>query len=113
MDQYRKSGPVDPPTSSPAADNELRVTMSKSINQLVEQGLKKLDSYNSVVIVSKGKAINRGITVVEIIKRRKDGKLHQYNQMGIVTASEQWSPVNEDDLDRQVYPSLSSPTCCH
>ncbi|KAI8061425.1 hypothetical protein BC940DRAFT_336944 [Gongronella butleri] len=114
MEHYRKAEqPADPAAAPPAADNEVRITMAKSVTQLVDQGLKKLETHGSVVIVSKGKAINRGITVVEIIKRRKDGKLHQYNQMGIVTTSEQWTPAKDDELDTIVVDTKLPITVIH
>jgi DNA-binding protein len=53
----------------------------------------------SIVVAAKGKSINKAITVVEIIKRRLAGTLHQYNQVGKVTSTEQWDPVKDSELD--------------
>lgn len=54
-----------------------------------------------MVIVGKGKAINKAVTVVEIAKRRLDGKVKQETDIYSVEATDVWDPV-EEDLDRYV-----------
>lgn len=41
--------------------------------------------------------------MVEIIKRKMEGSLHQYTQLGSVTTTEQWDPVEGKDMDRYVH----------
>ncbi|ORZ06006.1 hypothetical protein BCR42DRAFT_174635 [Absidia repens] len=80
MEEYRKNGSSSTPNATesqsqmPPADNE--------------------------ILVAKGKTINKAITTVEIIKRRLNGTLHQYNQIGKVTLTEQWTPINDNELDK-------------
>lgn len=44
--------------------------------------------------------VNKAVTVVEIIKRRMEGSLHQYTQLGSVTSTEEWDPIKGKDMDR-------------
>lgn len=46
--------------------------------------------------------------MVEIIKRKMGGSLHQYTQLGSVTTTEQWDPVEGKDMDRYVHDGLHS-----
>lgn len=51
-------------------------------------------------MVGKGMTVNKAVTVVEIIKRRMQGSLHQYTQLGSVTSTEKWDPIKGKDMDR-------------
>ncbi|KAI8092677.1 uncharacterized protein BX664DRAFT_347947 [Halteromyces radiatus] len=104
MEEYRKEPGSsttnnDDSNQPPAADNEIRVSNSSSIKSKVGMGLDKLKTYPNIVVVGKGNTINKAITIVEIIKRRMDGTLHQYNQIGTVTSTEQWAPIKDNELD--------------
>lgn len=43
--------------------------------------------------------MNKTVTIVEMIKRKMQGTLHQYTQIGSVSVVEQWDPVQDKDLD--------------
>lgn len=43
--------------------------------------------------------MNKTVTIVEIVKKRMQGTLHQYTQIGSVSVVEQWDPVKDKDLD--------------
>ncbi|CAG8559299.1 177_t:CDS:2 [Funneliformis caledonium] len=53
-------------------------------NNEFQQDEKSRETDENVIVVfsGKGPAINKAITVVEIIKRKLDGSLHQYTQIG-------------------------------
>lgn len=44
--------------------------------------------------------MQKAVTVVEIVKRRLEGTLHQYTQLGSVSTNEHWDPVKGKELDR-------------
>jgi hypothetical protein len=52
------------------------------------------------VVVGSGKAVSKTVSVAEILKRRMDGALHQYTQIGISTATEKWDPVEGKEFDQ-------------
>nr|CAG8490538.1 8543_t:CDS:2 [Entrophospora candida] len=47
-----------------------------------QKDMKSISSVIVVIFTAKGSAINKAITVVEIIKREMNGLLHQYTQIG-------------------------------
>ena len=57
---------------------------------------------SDIVIVGQGNTINKAVTVVEIIKRKMEGSLHQYTQLGSVSSKDQWDPVEGKNMDRYV-----------
>ncbi|KAI8335495.1 hypothetical protein BC941DRAFT_430489 [Chlamydoabsidia padenii] len=103
MEDYKKansSTTVEATDSNkPPADNEIRVTTSMTIKRLIEIGLDKLKEHSSIVVTAQGTSINKAITVVETIKRKLGGILHQYTQIGKVTSTEQWDPAKDNELD--------------
>ncbi|KAF7724252.1 hypothetical protein EC973_001208 [Apophysomyces ossiformis] len=104
LEDYRRTAKssVDNETDvTEPADNEIRMTQGGKITKYVDMGLNMLQEQkkNSIVIVGKGITVNKAVTVVEIIKRRMEGTLHQYTQLGSVTTVEQWEPVKEKQLD--------------
>ncbi|KAG1441496.1 hypothetical protein G6F56_011454 [Rhizopus delemar] len=52
-----------------------------------------------IILVGKGQCVNKAVTVVEMIKRKMQGTLHQYTQLGNVTVTERWDPLEEKELD--------------
>lgn len=44
--------------------------------------------------------MNKTVTVVEMIKRKMQGTLHQYTQLGSVSVTEQWDSKEDKELDR-------------
>ena len=57
---------------------------------------------SDIVIVGKGASINKAVTVVEIIKRKMEGSLYQYTQLGSVSSTDQWDPLEGKSMDRMV-----------
>ncbi|KAG0170708.1 hypothetical protein DFQ28_001676 [Apophysomyces sp. BC1034] len=104
VEDYRRtaksSTEQDKDVSDPA-DNEIRMTQGGKITKYVDIGLTMLrdQKKTSIVVVGKGITVNKAVTVVEIIKRRMEGTLHQYTQLGSVSTVEQWDPVKEKQLD--------------
>jgi len=84
-------------------DNELRITTQGKIKTYVSQGMGLLQDrkFSSIVLTGQGKAINKTVSVTEIIKRRLDGALHQYTQIGSVKAKDVWEPTQQD-LDKLI-----------
>ncbi|KAI7902959.1 uncharacterized protein BX663DRAFT_551821 [Cokeromyces recurvatus] len=84
----------------PPADNEVRISHSK-IPVYLDACLKLLqeEHKNHIIVVGKGVNVNKAVTVVEMVKRKMQGTLHQYTQIGSVSLVEQWDPVNNKDLD--------------
>ncbi|KAI8646696.1 hypothetical protein BD408DRAFT_428400 [Parasitella parasitica] len=84
----------------PPADNEVRISHSK-IPVYVDTCLKLLqkDSKAYIVVVGKGQFVNKAVTVIEIVKRKMQGTLHQYTQVGSVSVIEQWDAINDEKLD--------------
>ncbi|KAI9013845.1 hypothetical protein CLU79DRAFT_890356 [Phycomyces nitens] len=85
-----------------AADNEIAIGSNGTITSYVDVGLKALqeDKKPSIVIIGKGKTVNKAVSVVEIIKRRMEGRLYQYTQIGSAKSVDTWDAVKEKDLDK-------------
>ncbi|KAG2171407.1 hypothetical protein INT43_009068 [Umbelopsis isabellina] len=84
------------------AENELLISASGKINRYVTVGLELLEKNKTVVIVGSGKAVSKTVSVTEIIKRRMEGALHQYTQIGSSTSTEKWNPVENKEFDQLV-----------
>ncbi|KAG2204692.1 hypothetical protein INT47_011988, partial [Mucor saturninus] len=84
----------------PPADNEVRISYSK-IPTYVDVSIKLLqeDKKPHIILVGQGQNVNKTVTVAEIVKRKMQGTLHQYTQIGSVSVVEQWDPVKDKDLD--------------
>ncbi|KAI8977545.1 hypothetical protein BDF20DRAFT_875428 [Mycotypha africana] len=84
----------------PPADNEVRIKHSK-IPVYVDVCLKLLqeEKKKHIVVVGKGQFVNKAVTVIELVKRKMQGTLHQYTQIGSVSVTEQWDPTEDVELD--------------
>ncbi|KAI7855525.1 DNA/RNA-binding protein alba-like protein [Circinella umbellata] len=104
MEDYRRSEKSEPEKVSPPAKNEIRCSQNGKITRYVDVGLNLLKEQNmsDIVIVGKGASINKAVTVVEIIKRKMKGTLHQYTQLGSVSSTDQWDPLEGKNMDRMV-----------
>ncbi|KAI9484653.1 hypothetical protein BDB00DRAFT_878554 [Zychaea mexicana] len=102
MEDYRRSEKSEQEQVSPPAKNEVRCSQNGKITRYVEVGLNLLQEQkmSDIVVVGKGASITKAVTVVEIIKRRMEGSLHQYTQLGSVSSTDQWDPVEGKDMDR-------------
>ena len=52
-------------------------------------------------MTGKGQNINKTVTVVELVKRKMQGTLHQYTQLGSISVVEQWEATEDKELDRR------------
>jgi len=90
------------PEISDIKENEIRITtqgkmrnyISYATNLLTDQNKK----YNEIVLKAMGRAINKTVTIAEIIKRRIPG-LHQITQIDSTDITDVWEPL-EEGLDR-------------
>ena len=83
-----------------AAENEIRIKHNK-IPAYVDAGMKLLQEQKKdhIILIGKGQFVNKTVTIVEMIKRKMQGTLHQYTQIGSVSVVEQWDATEEKDLD--------------
>lgn len=44
--------------------------------------------------------MSKAVTVIEMVKRKMKGTLHQYTQLGSVSVTEKWDAANDKELDR-------------
>ncbi|KAL1920994.1 uncharacterized protein VTP21DRAFT_11629 [Calcarisporiella thermophila] len=85
----------------PKPANEIHITTQGKVRNYISYGLDLLQEkkHTHLILSGKGKAINKTVTVTEIIKRRMEGTLHQYTQIGSVNATDVWEPL-EQNLDK-------------
>ncbi|CAG8490024.1 10904_t:CDS:2 [Acaulospora morrowiae] len=83
------TAPITTSSIKETKEHSLRITRSGKIRNYVEQGLnafknKISDETSSITLIlsGKGSAITKTVSIVEIIKRKMNGTLHQYNQIG-------------------------------
>ncbi|ORX83543.1 hypothetical protein BCR32DRAFT_291944 [Anaeromyces robustus] len=89
--------------------NELYITNQGKIKNYVNYGLNYLKDHSNeepLIITGKGNAINKAVSVAEIIKRKviEDLKRHdliQENDIEIIKSKDTWTPI-EDKLDKIV-----------
>ncbi|KAI9257113.1 hypothetical protein EDC94DRAFT_615497 [Helicostylum pulchrum] len=101
MEDYKRTSKnVVSENQKAPADNEVRISHSK-IPTYVDVALKLLqeEKKKHIVIVGKGQNVNKTVTVVEMIKRKMQGTLHQYTQIGSASVVEQWDPTTDKELD--------------
>ncbi|KAI8910725.1 hypothetical protein PhCBS80983_g05547 [Powellomyces hirtus] len=100
MEKYRRKVVGDEP-AEPRQPNEIHIATHGKIRDYVRDVLNLLKDrqHEQVVIVGRGKAINKAVTVAEITKRRMDGKVKQEPSIYHVQATDVWEPV-EDGLER-------------
>ncbi|KAG2205875.1 hypothetical protein INT46_006908, partial [Mucor plumbeus] len=100
-DYRRTSKNVDnAEAEKPLADNEVRISHSK-IPIYVGACLNLLQKENKkhIIVVGKGQFVNKAVTVIEMVKRKMQGTLHQYTQLGSVSVMEQWDATSDEKLD--------------
>ncbi|KAJ3158539.1 hypothetical protein HDU86_002764 [Geranomyces michiganensis] len=100
MEKYRRQVVGQEPVV-PRAPNEVHITSHGKIRDYVKKVTNKLKSgtYEKVVIVGRGSAINKAVTVAEIAKRLMDGRCKQEPTIFNLQATDVWEPI-EDGLDR-------------
>ncbi|XP_038973574.1 ribonuclease P protein subunit p25-like protein isoform X1 [Phoenix dactylifera] len=94
MDRYQRV--EKPREETPINENEIRITtqgrmrsyITYATNLLQEKGL------NEIVFKAMGRAINKTVMIVELIKRRIIG-LHQNTAIGSTDITDTWEPLEE------------------
>ncbi|CAO3664770.1 hypothetical protein G6F70_006022 [Rhizopus microsporus] len=96
----RTSKSIEEEPQKPPAENEIKISHNK-ISVYVDIGLKKFqeEQKKHIILVGKGQHVNKTVTVVEMIKRKMQGTLHQYTQLGSVSVTEQWDSKEDKELD--------------
>ncbi|KAI3725507.1 hypothetical protein L1987_65297 [Smallanthus sonchifolius] len=94
MDRYQKV--EKPRAEQPIDENEIRITSQGRTRNYITYAMSLLQDKGSSEIVFKamGRAINKTVTIVELIKRRIVG-LHQITSIGSTDITDTWEPLEE------------------
>ncbi|KAM6543636.1 hypothetical protein CsatB_008083 [Cannabis sativa] len=94
MDRYQRV--EKPKAEKPIDENEIRITSQGRMRNYITYAITLLQEKGSDEIVFKamGRAINKTVTIVELIKRRVVG-LHQNTSIGSTDITDTWEPLEE------------------
>lgn len=94
MDRYQKV--EKPRVETPIDANEIRITSQGRMRSYITYAMTLLQEKESEEIVFKamGRAINKTVTIVELIKRRIVG-LHQVTSITSTDITDTWEPLEE------------------
>jgi len=94
MDRYQRV--EKPRAGTPIDENEIRITSQGRMRSYITYAMSLLEEKGSSEIVFKamGRAINKTVTIVELIKRRIVG-LHQVTSIGSTDITDTWEPLEE------------------
>ncbi|KAI6688386.1 hypothetical protein NL676_025214 [Syzygium grande] len=94
MDRYHRV--EKPREETPIDENEIRITSQGRMRSYITYAMTLLQEKGSKEIVFKamGRAINKTVTIVELIKRRIVG-LHQVTSIGSIDITDTWEPLEE------------------
>ncbi|OIV89236.1 hypothetical protein TanjilG_24386 [Lupinus angustifolius] len=94
MDRYQKV--EKPRAEAPIDENEIRITSQGRMRNYITYALTLLQEKgsNEIVLKAMGRAINKTVTIVELIKRRIVG-LHQNTAIGSTDITDTWEPLEE------------------
>ncbi|WCJ35046.1 Alba DNA/RNA-binding protein [Euphorbia peplus] len=94
MDRYQRV--EKPKAETPIDENEIRITSQGRMRSYISYAMSLLQEKGSDEIVFKamGRAINKTVTIVELIKRRIVG-LHQITSIGSTDITDTWEPLEE------------------
>ncbi|KAL0314535.1 UNVERIFIED_CONTAM: hypothetical protein Sangu_2297900 [Sesamum angustifolium] len=94
MDRYQKV--EKPKVETPIDENEIRITSQGRMRSYITYAMSLLQEKGSDDIVFKamGRAINKTVTIVELIKRRIVG-LHQITAIQSTDITDTWEPLEE------------------
>nr|GLL48772.1 keratin, type II cytoskeletal 1-like isoform X4 [Ipomoea trifida] len=94
MDRYQKV--EKPRAETPIDENEIRITSQGRMRSYITYAMSLLQEKGSDEIVFKamGRAINKTVTMVELIKRRIVG-LHQITSITSTDITDTWEPLEE------------------
>ncbi|CAN0847963.1 Ribonuclease P protein subunit p25-like protein [Linum grandiflorum] len=94
MDRYQRV--EKPRAETPIAENEIRITSQGRMRSYISYAMTLLQDKgaNEIVFKAMGRAINKTVTIVELIKRRIVG-LHQITSIGSTDITDTWEPLEE------------------
>ncbi|GMP44620.1 hypothetical protein CsSME_00013476 [Camellia sinensis var. sinensis] len=94
MDRYQRV--EKPRAETPIDENEIRITSQGRMRSYISYAMSLLQEKGSTEVVFKamGRAINKTVTIVELIKRRIVG-LHQITSIGSTDITDTWEPLEE------------------
>nr|KYP44772.1 Alba-like protein C9orf23 [Cajanus cajan] len=94
MDRYQKV--EKPRAETPIDENEIRITSQGRMRNYITYAMSLLQEKgsNEIVFKAMGRAINKTVTIVELIKRRIVG-LHQNTAIGSTDITDTWEPLEE------------------
>ncbi|KAJ6306286.1 hypothetical protein OIU78_021576 [Salix suchowensis] len=94
MDRYQRV--EKPRADTPIDENEIRITSQGRMRSYISYAMTLLQEKgsNEIVFKAMGRAINKTVTIVELIKRRIVG-LHQITSIGSTDITDTWEPLEE------------------
>ncbi|KAF8113707.1 hypothetical protein N665_0046s0056 [Sinapis alba] len=94
MDRYERV--AKPKDETPIAENEIRITSMGRARNCITYAMALLQEKGSdeVIFKAMGKAINKSVTIAELIKRRIPG-IHQHTSIGSIDITDTWEPKEE------------------
>ncbi|KAL5847885.1 hypothetical protein ACOSQ3_011409 [Xanthoceras sorbifolium] len=94
MDRYQRV--EKPKAETPIDENEIRITSQGRMRSYISYAMSLLQDKgsNEIVFKAMGRAINKTVTIVELIKRRIVG-LHQNTAIGSTDITDTWEPLEE------------------
>ncbi|XP_043809572.1 ribonuclease P protein subunit p25-like protein isoform X2 [Manihot esculenta] len=94
MDRYQRV--EKPKADTPIDENEIRITSQGRMRSYISYAMSLLQEKgsNEIVFKAMGRAINKTVTIVELIKRRIVG-LHQITAIGSTDITDTWEPIEE------------------
>ncbi|KAK9287158.1 hypothetical protein L1049_015569 [Liquidambar formosana] len=94
MDRYQRV--EKPKTQTPINENEIRITAQGRMRNYIAYATTLLQEKgsNEIVLKAMGRAINKTVAIVELIKRRIVG-LHQKTSIGSIDITDMWEPLEE------------------
>ncbi|XP_039049180.1 ribonuclease P protein subunit p25-like protein isoform X1 [Hibiscus syriacus] len=94
MDRYQRV--EKPKAETPIDENEIRITSQGRMRNYITYAMSLLQEKgsNQIVFKAMGRAINKTVTIAELIKRRIVG-LHQITSIGSTDITDTWEPLEE------------------
>ncbi|KAH6557314.1 hypothetical protein KP509_1Z121900 [Ceratopteris richardii] len=95
MDRYQRVEKTHR-SEEPIAQNEIRITTLGRMTNYITYATSLLQdkTTSEIVLKAMGRAINKSVTIAEIIKRRVEG-LHQITTIGSTDIVDVWEPLEE------------------
>ncbi|CAN6480776.1 unnamed protein product [Victoria cruziana] len=94
MDRYQRV--EKPRPEAPINENEIRITTQGRMRSYITYATTLLQEKgsNEIILKAMGRAINKTVMIVELIKRRIVG-LHQITSIGSTDIVDTWEPLEE------------------